>query len=274
MQTQPQKRKLILFSLVLMLASLACLCTSGITDLIESNVPDEVTIIEEVLPTPEISDPLQAPEEEPQGGDTSSGNSISTGNDGLAVIDTNFIEDDFGTFSFLILVENTGSVGLEFVEASVTLKDGSGTIVSNENAYSSAGLIEPGGRSPLSVNWYDDVPAWETFELFVDGDEVDPDFAYYYTDFEVTSSELTLDEFDNNEIVGEVQNTGDATTNFVSIVAILYDAGGRIIGEGFTSTDVDILQPGDTSTFTVFIFGAGGEIDSYDLIVQGSEATE
>lgn len=279
MQAHPKKRKLMLFSVVLMLASLACLCTGGfdldgITGLVEETVPEEITIIEDPLPEPEISDPIEAPEAEPQDSDTTPGDSTIAGTSGLEIIDTNYYEDDFGAFTFLVLVENTGSVGLEFVEASVTLKDSTGSIVANESFFSTVDLIEPGGRSPISVVWFDGVPEWETFEIFVEGDEVNADFDFYYTDVEVTTSELAEDEFGSLEIIGEVQNVGDAATDFVSIVAILYDADGRIIGEGFSFTEADTLQPGDTSPFTIFFFGTGGDVDSYDLIAQGSEISE
>ena len=272
MQAQQKKRKYILLSLVLMLASLACLCTSGISDLIGSDAPEEVTIIEEALPTPEISEPLQAPPEESPDNGTTPGESTTGGSNGLEIIDTNYYEDEFGGFNFLILVENNGSIALEFVEASVTLKDSTGSIVASESFYSTVDLIEPGGRSPIAVFWSDGVPEWETFEIFVDGDE-ESDFFGYYTDIEVTSSELADDGFGGQEIVGEVQNTGDLAADFVSVVAILYDADGRIIGEGFTFVE-DTMQPGDTASFTVFFFSAAGEIASYDLIAEGSEVSE
>lgn len=273
MQTQQKKRKYILLSLVLMLASLACLCTSGITDLVESNVPEEVTIIEEVLPTPEISEPLEAPPEEPQDSSTTPDESTASGTNGLEIIDTNYYEDEFGGFNFLILVENNGPVALEFVEASVTLKDSAGNIVTSESFYSTVDLIEPGGRSPISLFWTDGVPEWDTFEIFVDGDE-ESDFFGYYNDIEVTSSELAEDDFGGLEIVGEVQNTGSLAADFVTVVAILYDSDGRITGEGFTFVDADTMQPGDTAPFTVFFFSTAGEVASFDLIAEGSEVSE
>ena len=180
-----------------------------------SDAPEEVTIIEEVLPTPEISEPLQAPSEESSDNDTTPGESTASGSNGLEIIDTNYYEDEFGGFNFLILVENNGSIALEFVEASVTLKDSTGSIVASESFYSSVDLIEPGGRAPISLFWSDGVPEWETFEVFVDGDE-ESDFFGYYTDIEVTSSELVEDDFGGLEIVGEVQNTGDLAADFVT----------------------------------------------------------
>ena len=272
MPSRPKKRTLILFSLVLMLASLACLCTSGITDLIADNVPEEITIVEEPLAAPEISEPLEAPEE-PQADNPSPGESSTSSSGPIEIIDANYYEDDFGSFNFLILVENTGDVGLEFVEASVTLKDSAGNIVANENFYSTVDLVVPGGRAPISLYWSDGVPEWDTYEIFVEGDE-ESDFFSYYTDMEVTSSELSEDDFGGYEIIGEVQNTGGLAAEFVTIVAILYDADGRIVGEGFTFADADVMQPGDTSPYTLFVFSTAGEVATYELIAEGSEVSE
>jgi hypothetical protein len=50
-------------------------------------------------------------------------------------------------------------------------------------------------------------------------------------------------------IIGEVQNYGTSTIEFVKVVVTFYDASNTVIGTDFTYTEIDELSPNQKSPF-------------------------
>jgi hypothetical protein len=54
-----------------------------------------------------------------------------------------------------------------------------------------------------------------------------------------------------HEVVGEVKNTGSQNMKYIKISADFYDAQNNKIGSGFMWQDIQILRPGEISSFRV-----------------------
>jgi hypothetical protein len=65
----------------------------------------------------------------------------------------------------------------------------------------------------------------------------------------------------NNQVhvVGELQNSGSATAEFVSLAVDEYDAGGSLLGTDSTFADVSVLSPGQRSGFIPVIVDLGAK---------------
>jgi|SRR5215212_6658538 len=71
-----------------------------------------------------------------------------------------------------------------------------------------------------------------------------------------------------SEIVGEVKNNSPRdSTNYVKIVSTFYDNTGKVIGTDFTYSNVDVLRPGEKSSFEIILNDAvqSQKVDSYKL---------
>ena len=77
-------------------------------------------------------------------------------------------------------------------------------------------------------------------------------------------------------IVGEVQNTGDTSTEFTKVTATLYDSEDTVIDTAVGYATLDILPPGRKSPFYVMILEDDGslDVDHYSLTVSWSDADE
>ena len=74
-------------------------------------------------------------------------------------------------------------------------------------------------------------------------------------------------------IVGTVTNNLNRNARFVKIVASLYDNDQTFIGSDFTYTDLDIILPGETSPFKIYVTDYA-DFQEYDLQLQGQATGE
>jgi len=78
---------------------------------------------------------------------------------------------------------------------------------------------------------------------------------------------------DTFNIAGEIRNNGSRATDFVKVVATLYNEEGTVIGSDFTYTDPSTVEAGDKAPFqfriTDFDVRDVGEIDTYKISVSG-----
>lgn len=74
-------------------------------------------------------------------------------------------------------------------------------------------------------------------------------------------------------IVGELENTGDLSTQFSKVTAVLYDSSNKVIGTEFGYSDVDVLLPNTKSPFAVLYLQSQGslQVHHYSLTVSWSD---
>jgi hypothetical protein len=76
-------------------------------------------------------------------------------------------------------------------------------------------------------------------------------------------------------IVGEIKNIGDETATYVQVIATCYDATGNVVEEGFTFSDPNDLQAGQTAPFEILIIGENTElVNSYELTADSVQYAE
>lgn len=82
----------------------------------------------------------------------------------------------------------------------------------------------------------------------------------------------TYISYDSLYVIGIVQNTGNVPIDFVKIVVALRDDGGTLVSSEYSYSDIDIIQPGESSPFSVMFFEDPGGWSTYDLTVQSNES--
>jgi hypothetical protein len=179
----------------------------------------------------------------------------------------NWYIDDVGYLSFVGVVRNTGTVSLEYVKPVVTLRDAQGAVVASEFTFTDLDVIEPGEMSPFILVFIDDVGGWTEYEVTVEAEEA----LYFepYKDLEIISHNGRVDEYANYVVQGEVKNIGSEDAVFVGISAAFYDADNNIVATVYAFTTDHTVAAGGTSPFEIIAYEAAGEIDHYELYVEG-----
>jgi hypothetical protein len=77
-------------------------------------------------------------------------------------------------------------------------------------------------------------------------------------------------------VVGEVENTGDTSTEFTKVTATFYDSEDQIVATKIGYATLDILPPGRKSPFYIMLLEDDGalDVDDYSLTASWSEADE
>jgi hypothetical protein len=185
---------------------------------------------------------------------------------GAEVVAVNWYTDAAGCLNFVGVVRNSGTVALEFVMMEVTLLDADGFPVATMDAYTELDVLEPGQKSPFYIFFADEIDAWVDYELAVEGSEaltLAP-----YTNLKVVAHSGSPTESAKYVIEGEVKNTGSETVTFIDVSAALYDAGGALVGVAFVFVS-EPVGPGDTAQFQILAAATAGDVDHYELFVQG-----
>ena len=88
-------------------------------------------------------------------------------------------------------------------------------------------------------------------------------------DVDILSHTGYLDSLGYYHVVGEVQNVGDQTVNFIKIIATFYDSSHVVIAPDFTYTELHVLLVGRKSPFDLFLFDTtqSAQVDHYSLSV-------
>jgi hypothetical protein len=90
---------------------------------------------------------------------------------------------------------------------------------------------------------------------------------------DITSSELSRDNFGNVIITGTVTNNGDITANMVSVIATMYDQDGNVVTASKVQPQPDYLKVNDETFFLVSIIDDNqvDNIRDYTLIAESEE---
>lgn len=172
------------------------------------------------------------------------------------------------TLYFIGIVRNTGNVDLAFVEVHVTLRDSGDKLIMSESSYSARDVIPVGEASPFNVLFYSETPDYAKYEVTVEGRE--NTMYQVYKEFEIVSADGQVPSFWDYEIAGEIRNIGSSDAEFVSIIAVLYDAENHIIGLDTTYSDFDVVTAGGTSPFSIlFLSKAEGVVDHFEFFIEG-----
>ena len=83
------------------------------------------------------------------------------------------------------------------------------------------------------------------------------------------SQKLKKSSFGYRDLVGQVKNIGSDSAAYVEILLTVYDKNGGVIGTESTYADVDLLKPGQKSTFKFFTSSDDFKgMDHYELSIE------
>jgi PKD repeat protein len=172
-----------------------------------------------------------------------------------------------GYFYVVGEVLNSANTNVEFVKIVATFYDEDNEMIGSSFTYIEIDVLTPNQKSPFELNNYPDNLIVDHYELSLQYRETSN---LPYNQVEVLSHKSSV-EYGYYKVIGEVQNTGNNSIEFVKIVVTFYSSSGTVIGAGFTYTDLDELSPGQKSPFELSSYprtASEMSIDYYSIVVQ------
>ena len=163
--------------------------------------------------------------------------------------DQKYIGDD-GALHIVGEIKNDFEMPLNQIKIHASLYSVSDQLIDNISSNALVNNIMPGMKAP--------------FDIMVVGQNV-ADVEKYLLDFDyevakpksqvidITSSEISRDNFDNLVITGTVLNNGEITANTISVIATLYDKEGNVAVVSKAQTEPDYLRSSDEAFFLVSV---------------------
>ena len=137
-------------------------------------------------------------------------------------------------------------------------------LVAVDWSYVWATILEPGERSPFSIelaNTPVDVDLWQ---IWVEGEKTQ---ARANDSLTLAQVDSTLDEVGIAAFTGEVENVGRVTMTDIQVAVVVYDAAGQLIAADWVWLEGD-LAPGKAMPFELQV-QAGEHASSFEPYVQG-----
>jgi len=160
--------------------------------------------------------------------------------------DQKYLSSD-GTLHIVGEIQNYFEVPLNQIDVYVTLYSENG-VIDTMKTNSMVDTIMPGMKGPFEL-----LILGQKANL-VDSYSVEVDYKVSKPKsqvIDVTSSEISRDNFNNLVLTGTVTNRGDITANSISIVATLYDKDGNVVAVSKTLAKPDYLRANDEVFFLV-----------------------
>lgn len=164
-------------------------------------------------------------------------------------------------------VYNPGDQPLEQVEISISLRDADNTVLAATQGGTVTDYIEAGGRGPVALI-FANAPA--SFANYV----VQPVrglpgyLGNYYRDLKIRDPAGSSEQIGSYVVSGQVVNTGPEDAVEVSLVVVLYDGLGRVIGVRRAEPDHNVIPRGGHTDFSIEVVPATSPVARFDVIPQ------
>lgn len=196
---------------------------------------------------------------------------------GVSILSSSQTNTDFGSTYIVGEVRNDLSHLVNYVQIVGTFYDSSGVLIDTDFTYTDLDYLRPGEKSPFRLIISDEsvVQRIDSYTLAVNWDPVfaDPSAVAEATVLRIEQGEQRIGEFGWYEIVGQVVNGGSEPTQYVKVVATLYDEAGQVIGVDFTYTDPSDLPAGQSGPFEIRVTDedTSDDIESVKLAAQSTD---
>lgn len=151
-----------------------------------------------------------------------------------------------GTGHIVGEVQNDTGQNVAFVKVVASVYDSGGTLVGTESTYTDLDILTPGQRSPFEIIILNISAAATSYQLSgqwrVTTDQP-------LRGLTILSHREQVDRAGYHHIIGEVRNDTGQPVEFVKIVGAFYDGSGKVVATESTYTELDRLEPGQTSPF-------------------------
>jgi len=183
--------------------------------------------------------------------------------------DQSYVGDD-GAFHVVGEIQNTLELPLNQVNVFVTLYNENQNVIATKNTRSLVNTIMPEMKGPFDFIFIDIIPEKvKSYSLDLDYAISEPKGQV----IDITSSELSRDNFNNLIISGTVENSGQITANTVAIIATLYDKNGKVSAVSRVHPEPDYLGS-DKNTFFVVSMPDKNQISDvtdYTIVAESEE---
>lgn len=269
------------------LAILAIACSLGGSDASEDAPPEEGPSsggvpISKATAVP-VGDPDEAPSQDPQptshpqptqsapteslpSADPTPPGLPDPSERALQIVDINVIDEGGGRAMVIGLVRNSTQNAMGLGDIYFTFLDESGQEVESSATITTMFFIPPGEISTFRKSFQPNIPTGTEY-VVVDTGFRDPPSSDRYTrdGLEFTPTGETVFPNISYTVSVVVRNlTGQLVTD-LHVVAIAYDANGKILGFGGSAPDIDPLAPGGSLPYEILI-GTGAVTDQVDRI--------
>lgn len=92
-------------------------------------------------------------------------------------------------------------------------------------------------------------------------------------DVELVEFEIVNSEF-SDHAVGILKNVGASNIKFVEVTVTFYDSSDNVVANEFTFADLEIIQPNETSPFSISLTSSTDNFDRYELLIEWNETSE
>jgi hypothetical protein len=226
---------------------------------VEATLPSDTPVLPDVTPvdTPEGTDP----------------NATATATASDFDIEFTDYTDAAGGAVIVGIIHNKSSERLENVKVVAELLDANGnTVGTGDDILLPLALMEGDQTLPFQVRIESPGEGAERIHVKVHADVFDPTGLHVFTAAQGLSVEGdTLDTGATGpHVTGQVRNGGQKAATLVEVVAVGYDADGKLVdtGSGFVTTDI---AAGDTAPFDLLFLRPDVKIDTYHLAVIGQD---
>lgn len=161
-------------------------------------------------------------------------------------------------------VVNTTEDNLWFVEVLASLYDAVGQLVGTGSTFTELSIVEAGGSAPFRLAILDPPSSLADYKLRID---------YLTTSQALLKAEVVShSEYVSDNgwyyIVGEIRNPNDLRIRFPKLVATYYNATHQVVRVEMAFSELETLEPGQTSAFEVVLVDPPDDLHHYSLAVE------
>ena len=191
--------------------------------------------------------------------------------DSVTVLSSSGFTDAIGDYHVVGEVQNTGSSTVDYVQVTATFYNTNNQVVDTQFSYASLTYMQPNAKSPFDIIETTStlVPEISSYKLQV----TSTPSGSIQQGLEITSNSSYTDSIGDLHIVGQIQNTGSATSSATQVFATCYDSSGTVVDTGFTYTNPDDISSSGTASFEIIISDSTQIplITTYSLTAQSSD---
>jgi hypothetical protein len=169
-----------------------------------------------------------------------------------------------GTHYVVGEVVNTTEDNLRFVEVLASFYDAEGQLVGTGSTFTELSIVEAGGSAPFKLSTLDPPPSLASYKLRTD----------YLT---TNQARLRVEVVSHSEyvadngwyyVVGEIRNPNGFMVKFPKLVATYYNATHEVVRVEMAFSELETLEPGQTSTFEVVLVDPPADLHHYSLAAE------
>lgn len=228
---------------------------------------------QEPQPTSPPQPTQSAPTESPPSADPTLPGVPDLSDRALQLVDMNVVDEGGGRVMVIGLVRNTTQSAMGLGDIYFTFLDESGQEVESRSTITTMFFIPPGEISTFRKSFPPNIPTGTEY-VVVDTGFRDPPSSVQYTrdGLEFTPAGESVFPSISYTASVDVRNLTGKLITSLHVVAIAYDANGKILGFGESLWDTGSLEPGGSLSFEVLI-GTGPVTDQVERIEFMADAT-